>query len=179
MTRLHRLCAVALPALAVFVPAAAAHVTAQPAFVAVGVEATVSFDAPNERDRPMTALEVIAPEGVELLAADAPRGWRGQVRGGRASFTGGSLPTGATLLFPVRVRASGEPRAAVFRATQHFDDGATVRWETPLTLLPGSAADKPDEHPARALLAAVVGVAVIAVSLLLLRRLRRRTLQEG
>jgi uncharacterized protein YcnI len=169
---------VSLAALAL-VSVAAAHVTAQPSFVAVGVEATVSFDAPNERDRAMTSLELVAPEGVELLAADAPPGWRAQVRGGRATFTGGSLASGATLLFPIQVRPRGEPRTAVFRATQRFEDGAAVRWEALLTLLPGSAADDPAEHPARALVAAVVGMAVIAASLLLLRRLRRRTLQEG
>ena len=126
----------------------------------------------------MTSLELVAPAGVEILDADAPRGWRAQVGGGRASFTGGSLPTGATLLFPVRVRASGEPRAAVFTATQRFDDGAAVRWEAALTLLPSSAAENPDEHPGRAVVAALAGVAVIAGSLLLVRRLRRRTLQE-
>jgi hypothetical protein len=164
---------------AALVPSAAAHVTAQPAFVPVGVEASVSFDSPNERDRPMTSLELVAPDGVELVGADAPRGWSAEVSGRRATFTGGSLPTEATLLFPVRLRASGEPRTAVFRATQRFDDGAVVRWETPLTLLPGSTAEDPSEHPTRALVAAVVGIAVIAGSLLLVRRLRRRTLQEG
>lgn len=178
MTRLLLLCPAVLLALAL-APFATAHVTAQPSFVAVGVAATVSFDAPNERDRPMTSLELIAPAGMELLGADAPRGWSVQVREGQATFTGGSLATGATLLFPVRVRASGEPRTAVFKATQRFDDGAAVRWEAPLTLLPGSAADEPTEHPTRALVAAVVGIAVIAGSLLLVRRLRRRTLQEG
>jgi hypothetical protein len=160
-------------------PGAAAHVTAQPSFVAVGAKATVSFEAPNERDRPMTSLELVAPAGVEVLAAEAPPGWRAEVRGGRAEFSGGRLAAGQTSLFPLRVRARGEPGTAVFDAVQRFDDGAAVRWEAPLTLVTGSAIETPDEYPGRALLAAVVGVAVIASSLMVLRRTRRRTLQEG
>ena len=139
------------------VPSAGAHVTVTPPFLAVGAESTVSFDAPNERERAMTALELVAPDGVELLGADAPTGWRADVAGSRVTWTGGSLAPGATVLFPIRLRARGEPRTVVFRAVQRFEDGAAVPWDASLTLVPG-AAEEPDQHPRRALVAALVGV---------------------
>jgi hypothetical protein len=159
-------------------PDATAHVTASPPFLAVGEKTTLTFDAPNERRRAMTGLELAAPAGVEVLEADAPPGWRARVSGNRLTWSGGRIAPGATALFPARLRATAAPGSIAFRATQRFEDGAEVRWQTSVSIVPAPRADNPEQHLGRALVAAVSGVAVIAGSLVLLRRTRRGSLQE-
>jgi uncharacterized protein YcnI len=168
--------AAAVAALA-FAQAAFGHVTVDPAFLALGEEATLRFDAPNERDRLMTALELVTPEGLVLVSAQAPPGWQADVTGDRVEWTGNTLAPDATARFAARFRATGSPGSVSILATQRFEDGASVRWRPTLTLVPG-VSDSPDQHLGRAVLAAVVGLAVIAGSLLLVHRARRRTLQE-
>ena len=80
--------------------------------------------------------------------------------------------------FPLVVTARGDVGTETFRAMQGYDDGESVAWETVLTVLPAAAPDEPSQQLGRALAAGAVGLAVIAGSLLVLRRLRRRTLQE-
>jgi uncharacterized protein YcnI len=154
-----------------------AHVTIEPSFLAVGDEAMLRFDAPNERDKHMTALELVAPQGLVLVSAQAPPGWQADVTGDRVTWSGNKLPPDGTARFAATFRATGSPGSVTILATQRFEDGASVRWRPTLALVPG-ASDNPDQHLGRALVAAVVGIGVIAGSLLLVHRARRRTLQE-
>jgi uncharacterized protein YcnI len=163
----------------VLVAPAAGHVTVAPPFLAVGEQAVLAFDAPNERDVAMTSLELEAPPEVRLVALEAPpAGWSGTLGERRARWSGGRLAPSATALYQVRARATGAPGSVTFRAVQHFEDGAVVRWETTLALVPGTGESAPRQHLRRAFLAAVAGLGVIATSLLLLHRVRRRPLQE-
>jgi hypothetical protein len=163
----------------VFAAPAAGHVTVSPPFLAVGEEAVLAFDAPNERDVAMTSLELDAPPEIRLVALGAPPpGWSGTVGERRARWSGGRLAPSATALYRLRARATGTPGTVTFRAVQRFEDGAIVHWETTLALVPGTGESAPRQHVGRALVAAVAGLGVIASSLLLLHRVRRRPLQE-
>ena len=74
--------------------------------------------------------------------------------------------------FPLRVTARRSPGNAVFQARQRYDDGAVVRWEATLTVVP-AAEEGPDQHLGRAFAAGAVGLAVLAGSFFALRLLRR------
>jgi uncharacterized protein YcnI len=152
---------------------ASGHVEPQPPFVAANEPAVIVFVSPNERERPMTELELALPDGVDVLGVEAPAGWQGAHADTRVTWTGGRLAPRATATFSVRLRVTRPPGSVVFPARQRFADGEVVVWRPQLTILPGSSAGAPDQFLDRALAVAVVGLALIAVSLVVVRRLRR------
>jgi uncharacterized protein YcnI len=158
---------------------AAAHVTLSPAFAEAGVASTIRFDTPNEReDRATVFLRLEAPAGVELAPLAAPPGWDLSLDGGVATWTGGRIEDADVVSFPLEVTARTGAGIQSFRAVQGYDDGETVRWEASLTVVPAAGAEAPSQQLGRAVAAGAAGLAVIAVSLLVLWRLRRRSLQE-
>ena len=158
---------------------AQAHVTVTPPFVEAEAATTLSFEMPNERvGRTTTSLTIEAPPGVELEAVEAPDGWRLEVEDGRAVWAGGRLTGEVGTAFPLLVTARTPAGLQTFRATQGYDDGEAVQWEATLTVLPAAEEEAPPQHFRRAVLAGAVGLAVIAASLVLLRRLRRGSLQD-
>ncbi len=160
-------------------PAAFAHVTVSPSFVEVDATTTVVFETPNERaPHATTSLVLEAPPGVEIADTDPPPGWSVEVVDDTARWTGGRIEGEGLAAFPLVMTARGDAGTETFRAVQGYDDGESVAWETVLTVLPAAAPDEPSQQLGRALAAGAVGLAVIAGSLLVLRRLRKRTLQE-
>jgi len=156
-----------------------AHVTMTPPFVDGDVRSTVSFELPNERPPHATiSLEVKAPPGVELASATPPAGWKLQLEHDRARWTGGRIEGRRTVAFPLVVTARTRAGTELFRATQGYDDGESVRWDAGLAVLPAAGDEAPSQHLDRALLAGGVGLVVIVVSFVSLRLLRRRPLQE-
>jgi uncharacterized protein YcnI len=165
---------VIVAALVALLPApASGHVELQPPFVAANEPAVIVFVSPNERERPMTGLELALPHGVDVLEVEAPAGWQGTRTDALVRWTGGRLPPRATATFSVRLRVTRPPGSVVFPARQRFTDGEVVVWRPQLTILPGSGSDAPDQFLDRALAVAVVGLALIAASLVVVRRLRR------
>ena len=158
---------------------AQAHVTLTPPFVDADEPTTIVFETPNERpSHATTSLVIEAPRGVELGARPAPSGWRLELSGRTARWTGGRIEGGRTVPFPLVVTSRTRAGTESFRATQGYDDGESVRWDASLTVLPATGKDAPSQHLDRALAAASVGLFVIASSFLALRLLRRRPLQE-
>jgi hypothetical protein len=170
-----------LAAIAVLAAAgvAQAHVTIAPPFVDVGTTATIAFETPNERPpHRTTAVVVAAPAGVELSAAQPPAGWRLDLSGGTARWSGGTIAGRAIVRFPLSVTARIPAGTTTFRATQTYDDGEQVRWDAELTVLPATGSEAPSQHLDRAIAAGAVGLVVIAASFFALRLVRRRPLQE-
>lgn len=156
-----------------------AHVTMTPPFVDADAKTTVSFETPNERPPHATvSLEVKAPPGVELASATPPAGWKLELEHDRARWTGGRIEGQRTVAFPLVVTARTRAGTELFRATQGYDDGESVRWDAGLTVLPAAGDEAPSQHLGRALVAGSVGMVVIVASFLALRLLRRRPLQE-
>jgi len=160
--------ALALPA------AAAAHVTVLPTFLEAGKRTTLEFSAPNERaPHGVTRLTVTAPDGIELSAAEATPGWKLTTSGSTAVWSGGRTPHHTVGVFRVAAETSNEPAGVTLRAVQRYDDGASVPWTIPFTILP--VANPPKEHLLPALLAGIVGFVVILGSLAFLRLRPRAT----
>ena len=147
--------------------------TIAPSFVATGEPTQVAFETPNERaPRATTSLELDAPPGVDLSAVAAPEGWTLELAGSTARWSGGRIEAEDVVSFPLLITARRAPGNAVFEARQRYDDGAVVRWEATLTVVP-PAEDGPDQHLGRALVAGAAGLAVLGGSFVALRLLRR------
>jgi hypothetical protein len=158
---------------------AEAHVTVAPPFVDADAKTTVSFEMPNERPPHATiSLEVEAPPGVELASATPPAGWKLELTPDRARWTGGRIEGQRTVAFPIAVTARTRAGTEIFKATQGYDDGESVRWDAGLTVLPAAGKEAPSQHLDRAFAAGAVGLVVIAASFLVLRLFRRRPLQQ-
>jgi hypothetical protein len=163
----------------VLAPAVQAHVTVAPPFVDADRGTRIAFETPNERPPHATvSLEIKAPPGVELDSATPPAGWKLELTHDRARWTGGRIDGQRTVSFPLVVTARTRAGTESFRAIQGYDDGASVRWDASLAVLPAAGAEAPSQHLDRALAAGAVGLVVIATSFLALRLLRRRPLQE-
>ena len=166
------LIALAVPSLS------SAHVTITPPFVNDGTETQISFATPNERAPHATIkVETTAPPGIEVVSASAPPGWLATINGQAVSWTQGRLTGTSTATFPLRVVAKVRAGTVAFTSAQTYDDGATVRWTSDLAVLPATGPAAPKQHPWGALIAASVGAIVIVLSLVVVRALRRRSLQ--
>jgi uncharacterized protein YcnI len=163
----------ALAVLALAAPAAA-HVTLVPVFVEANVTTRIELDVPNERPDAMTGLTLTVPGNIEIVSSEAPPGWRASAGDRRASWSGGRLGSEQTLRFPVTVLARGPAGTRRVAASQTYGDGATVRWAQTLTVLPAAGEAAPESYLWRAVIATVFGLVVVAASLVLVRRLRRR-----
>jgi uncharacterized protein YcnI len=161
------------------VGSAGAHVTVRPPALEDGEIAMVTFQMPNERNRHATVqVAITAPAGIDFVSAKAPRGWQVEVEGRTAVWSGGRIVGRSTASFPARARVRTRAGGYAFAATQRYDDGVVVRWQAAIRVLPATGRAAPSEHLLPAIVAAAVGILVLALSVLLARRFRRRALQE-
>ena len=167
-------------AIALIVPATAtAHITVAPPFVEDGVESEIAFATPNERPPHATiSVRATAPPGISVVSATAPAGWKESVAGSTVTWSGGRLEDRTTASFPMRILARVRAGTYAFTSVQTYDDGATVTWKASLSVLPAAGAAAPRQHPWGAVAAALAGIVVIGGSLIGVRLLRRRPLQE-
>lgn len=158
--------------------AAGAHVTVSPPFVEASTESILAFEVANERPpRATVAVRISAPPGISIVSAAAPSGWRATMDGSAVTWTGGRLEGTSTDSFSLRALTRTEPGTQAFTSVQTYDDGAVVRWQVDLNVLPATGS-APKQHPWGALAAALAGTLIIAASLFVLRQLRRRPLQD-
>jgi uncharacterized protein YcnI len=149
---------------------AAGHVIAQPGFVPSGSSESISFSGPNERDAPMTAFALVAPDGLEIEHAHEVDGWNESLEGSTATWTGGSLAPDVEATFGATVRAVAEPGVVQLSAEQRYDEGAVVRWPVAITITP--AEDSPSQNLALAGVVGVIGVLVVVAIAMVARRRR-------
>lgn len=157
--------------------AASAHVIATPTFLPSGSSESITFSGPNERDEPMTAFTLTAPDGFVIEHAHEVELWDESVDGSTATWTGGSLAPDVEAAFGVTLKADAAPDTLELTAEQRYDDGAVVSWPVALTITP--ATESPSQNLALAGIVALIGVlAVVAVAMLAWRRRTSSTLQE-
>jgi uncharacterized protein YcnI len=159
--------------------AAAAHVSVKPPFAEAGVATEIAFETPNERAQNATVeLSTTAPPGVAIVSAGAPAGWTATMKGSTVTWQGGRIEGARTVSFPVRVLAHVRAGTYAFTSVQTYSDGGVVRWQASLSVLPAEGSAAPGQHPWGAVIAGAIGLVVIAASLVGVRRLRRRSLQQ-
>ena len=146
-----------------------AHVTLAPPFV----EAGAPDDGSRSRRRTSapgdatTSLELVAPPGVELAPARRPAGWTLDSRDGvrPAGRAAGSRARPRRLVPARRHRADArrQRRPSAPRSATTTARSCAGRRRSPSSR--ASAADAPQQHLGRAVVAGAVGLAVIAASL--------------
>ena len=165
-------CAGAALALA---PAAGAHVTVSPSFIAAYDTQRFVFDSPNERQAPMTGLSVTVPNGFRIVAAGHQATWHPLVFGQKVTWSGGALASAKDATFELELKGPKTPGAVELQAEQLYASGAVVRWPIAFTVIPGT---KPSQHLGWAAVAAAGGLVVtVLVVLLAWRRQRARFAQ--
>lgn len=117
---------------ALLAPAADAHVTVLPAVARPGQTVTLNFRVLNERsDARTVGIDVFVPAGVHATASDR-RGWtrvdRPREFSWTADGTGAAIGGSSAKDFEVRVGPLPRSPKVVFKALQHYSDGAIVRW---------------------------------------------------
>jgi uncharacterized protein YcnI len=150
---------------------ASAHVVAMPAYLASGSAESITFDAPNEREDPMTAFSLSVPPGLEIEHAHVVDGWNEEANGSTATWTGGSLAPRDTADFGVTLKADHDPGIIELQAEQRYPDGGIVAWPVSFTILP--AEKTPSQNLALAGVVGLIGALVVAAVAML--AWRRRT----
>ena len=169
----------AVLAAALILPAgAAAHVAIAPPFVENGVATEISLTVPNERPPNATvAVRATMPAGISIESATAPESWSVTVDGSTVAWSGGRIEGRTELAFSLRIVADVQAGTYAVTASQTYDDAAIVRWTSDLSVLPATGTAVPEGRSSAAIVAAIVGIAVLVGSLIIVRQLRRRSLQ--
>jgi uncharacterized protein YcnI len=155
-------------------PVSWAHVTVAPPAVEEDTTALVTLVTPNERPGHETVrLTVRVPGALEIVSATAPDGWVVVASARTATWTGGRIEGEDVVEFPVRLHGVGPAGNVSLTARQLYEDGHVDQWRPAASVLPATGADAPRSHVGRGIVAALVGVTVIAGSLVALHRLRR------
>lgn len=113
-----------------FPATAGGHVTVSPDTVPEGAFAVLDVRVPNESDSASTTkLELQLPAGADTPSVAPPPGWAAEVGEGTVTFSGGEIPPGQFLAFPISLAVPGEDGDTVtFKAVQTYDDGEISRW---------------------------------------------------
>jgi hypothetical protein len=161
--------------------AATAHLTPEPAFLAVGSKQRIVLTVHNDRDAEMTGFRLTVPAGFRILGTGGDGSWNESVDGAAASWTEGSLEAFRPATFEVDLEAAGvEPGPVVLRGDQLYADHGTVSWPVALTIVPAGGSPPGEDGLGAAAIAvlAVLGALVIASFALVFWQRRGSRLQE-
>lgn len=118
--------AVSLGLLALLAGPARAHVDVEAEEAVAGAETTLTFSFQHGKDgTPTTGLEVLMPEGTEVLSVPEVEGWASEVDDveGTVTWTGGPVADGDRASFPVEVRLPATPGVVLFKTIQTAEAG--------------------------------------------------------
>jgi hypothetical protein len=107
---------------------AAAHPVANTYRIAVGVRTSVPILVPADYGKPIGEVDVLAPSGFRIDAAEPPGGWQLVTHGQSVTFTGGPMPAYFVgLVFTVSGTATGSGRLS-FEVTTKSPDGTVMQY---------------------------------------------------
>jgi periplasmic copper chaperone A len=153
---------VAVVALLVTASPAGAHVELDPAEAAAGSTLTLTFSFHHGKDgTATTALEVLLPEGAELVDLPAVPGWTAtsDPAAGTITWSGGSVADGTEAAFPAVVTLPTQPGEVLFKTVQTTEagelawisqdegEGEDVQPAPRLVLTPGQASSTTSADP--------------------------------
>lgn len=161
---------------------ATAHLTPEPAFLAVGSSQRIVLTVHNDRDAEMTGFRLTVPAGVLILDTAGDASWNDSIDGAAASWTGGSLEAFRPTTFEVDLEAAGaEPGPVVLRGDQLYADGDAVSWPVTMTVVPPGGSDPGDEGlgaSAIVILSVLAALVVASFALVFWQGRRDAKLQE-
>jgi hypothetical protein len=161
---------------------AAAHLSAEPAFVASGSKQRIVLTVHNDRDAAMTGFRLTVPEGFRIVGTGGDGSWKEAVSEATASWTGGSLAAFRPTTFEVDLEAAGAaPGPVVLRGDQLYAGEEMVSWPVTLTVVPagGSAGGHDAVGTSAIVILSVLGaLAVGTFALVFWQRRRDPRLQE-
>lgn len=106
--------------------AAGAHVDLDPAEAIAGSTATLTFSFHHGKDgTATTALEVLLPEGAQVVELPEVPGWtvRHDAAAGTITWSGGSVADGTEAAFPAVITLPDEPGVVLFKTIQTTEAG--------------------------------------------------------
>lgn len=117
-----------------FPAVASAHVVVTPGSVAAGSTMDFSVSVPNEKQIPMTGLQLFIPAAISDVTPTVHAGWTITVtESGDAvsevTWQGGEIPVGQRDDFSLRAVAPASPTELHWKAVQTYADGSTVAWD--------------------------------------------------
>jgi hypothetical protein len=161
---------------------AAAHLSAEPAFVAAGSKQRIVLTVHNDRDAAMTGFRLNVPEGFRIVGTGGDGSWKEAVSEATASWTGGSLAAFRPTTFEVDLEAAGAaPGPVVLRGDQLYAGEERVSWPVTLTVVPagGSAGGDGAVGTSAIVILSILGVLVVGTfALVFWQRRRDPRLQE-
>jgi hypothetical protein len=138
---------------------AAAHLTPEPALLALGSTQRIVLTVHNDRDATMTGFRLTVPKGFRIHAAGGDESWGNVVEGATATWSGGSLEAFSPTTLEAELEATGvAPGPVVLRGDQLYADENTVSWPVTLTVVPAGTGTGGDD--------AVGGTAVVILVVL-------------
>lgn len=160
--------------------AAGAHILPQPTFVATGARTTISLTVPNERAPHATVGVVVElPRRFTVVSTPPTPGWEATAAGRTVTWGGGRLRGAETATFRIELETDAEPGPVTLAAVQRYDDGRSVNWDVPLSVVPGQLGGGEQAADGATSWTIPVAVAILVVggsgAALLLARRRRRT----
>jgi hypothetical protein len=152
--------------------AAAAHVELTPDRVAPSEFTLFTVLSPNESVQPLTGLQLVIPEGLQVdSVADTP-GFKSRIledqqhRIAGLSWQGGNVAPARLALFRFS-GVAGAPGTLALTGIQHFADGSTRVWHSPVLTVAGEASSRDTLTLGLAVaalaLALLLGIALVAV----------------
>lgn len=117
---------VALVAVLLAAPVAGAHVELDPTEAIAGSTVTLTFSFHHGKDgTATTALEVLLPDGTQVVDLPAVPGWTGTAdpAAGTITWSGGSVADGIEAAFPAVVRLPDQSGEVLFKTIQTTEAG--------------------------------------------------------
>lgn len=156
--------------------AAGAHILPQPTFVAQGAPTTISLAVPNERAPHSTVGVVVTlPRRFTIDSTPPTDGWDVTTEGRTVTWAGGPLRGTETATFHIELQTDAEPGPVTLEAVQRYDDGRSVDWKVPLSVVPGQLGTEAGSDGGGSwVIPIAVLVLVVAGSIVALVLVRRR-----
>lgn len=126
LRRLLAVPALVLAAIVALAAPAAAHVDVEAEEAVAGATTTITFSFQHGKDgTATTGLEVLLPEGAEVVEVPEVPGWQSEVDegAGTVAWTGGSVPDGVDAAFPVVVTLPDTEGEVLFKTIQTTEAG--------------------------------------------------------
>jgi predicted cobalt transporter CbtA len=156
---------------------AAAHLSAEPAFMPAGGRERIALTVHNDFESVMTGFALTVPPGFRILDTGGEGSWTAVVEGRTATWTGGTLAPLTPVGFEVELEAADTPGAVDLSGTQLYSRDRSISWPVTLTVTPRADGSSGGFGPELAIVAGAGVLVLLGLGVVVVLR-RRASLQE-